>query len=163
MSKNALLVIDVQTYYINEHTKDMPGKIEDFIKQNNFDFVLFTIFVNHKNSNMYKVFKWNKMMSSSDTDICENLIQFVHKDNVLQKDRYSVFKSEQFKDFLKINNVGELTLCGLDADACILASAYEGFDLGYKIHVLNELTGCHVGEDFRKYGLEIINKNIQKK
>jgi len=163
MSKNALLVIDVQKYYINEHTKNIPRKIEDFIKQNNFDFILFTKFVNHKNSNMYKVFNWSKMMSSLDTDICDNLIQFVQKDKVFQKDTYSVFKTEQFRDFLKNNNIGELTLCGLDADACILATAYDGFDLGYKIHVLDELTGCHVGEEFRKYGLEIINKNLQKK
>ena len=92
MSKNALLIIDVQKYYINEHTKDIPRKIENFIKQNSFDFVLFTKFVNHKNSNMYKVFKWGKMMSSLDTDICDNLIKFIQKDNVFQKDTYSIFK-----------------------------------------------------------------------
>jgi nicotinamidase-related amidase len=163
MFKRALLVIDVQKYYINEFTKEIPFLIEKYIKQNSIDYILFSKFINHENSNMFKVFKWGKMMTPDHTDICDNLMQFVNSENVFQKDTYSVFKSEKFRDFLTKNNIGDLTLCGLDADACILATAYEGFDLGYEIQVIDELTGCHVGEEFRKHGLAIINKNLQKK
>ena len=162
MSNHALLVIDVQKYYINENTKDLPRMIENFIKQNKFDFVLFTKFINNKNSNMYRVFQWDHMMNPADTGLCDNLIQFVQNDNVFTKDTYSAFKSEPFRYFLKINNIGELTLCGFDTDACVLATAYEGFDLGYKIHVIDDLTSSHSGGDFRKFGLGIINKNLQK-
>ena len=37
MPKKALLVIDVQNYYINEHTKDIPQKIAEHIKTNKYD------------------------------------------------------------------------------------------------------------------------------
>ena len=100
-------------------------------------------------------------MTSPDTDICDNLFQFVQKNTIFQKDTYSAFKSKQFRDYLKKNSITELTLCGFDTDACILATAYEGFDLGYTIHILNELTASHSGEDYRKFGLGIINKNLQ--
>jgi nicotinamidase-related amidase len=91
------------------------------------------------------------------------LLQFIQADTVFKKDTYSAFKSKQFRDFLKKNSITELTLCGLDTDACILATAYEGFDLGYTIHVLDKLTASHSGEDYEKFGLSIINKNLQKK
>jgi nicotinamidase-related amidase len=161
MSKNALVVIDVQKYYINEHTRDLPQKIADYIPSHPYDFVLFSKFVNHRGSNMYKTFRWEKMMTPDQTDICDNLLQFVNGQNLFQKDTYSLFKAKGFLEFLETNHITDLTLCGLDADACILATAYEGFDLGYTIHVLDDLVGCHVGNSYRDFGLNIIKKNIQ--
>ena len=160
--KSALLVIDVQNYYINKHTQDIPKKIENFIGKSDFDFVLFTQFVNHKSSNVYKVFQWGKMMSSPDIDISDNLIRFTNKNNVFQKDTYSTFKSKVFRSFIEKNNIEKFMLCGFDTDACIMATAYEGFDLGYSITVLDELTKSHSGNDYSKSALRIINKNIQK-
>ncbi len=163
MSKKALLIIDVQKYHINEHTKHIPSKIVDYIKRNNFDFILFAKFVNHENANVYKNFGWKKMCTPPDTDICDEFKEYIKTDNVFQKDTYSTFKSKSFLSYLKNNNVTELSLCGFDTDACILATAYEGFDLGYKINVIDDLTASHSGELFRDSGLNIINKNIQIK
>jgi len=161
MTKKALIIIDVQKYYINENTKQIPSKILKYIKSSNFDFILFTKFVNNKNTNMYKTFKWRKMFSQPDIDICEEFLNYISDTNVFQKDTYSAFKSKLFKMFLEENYISKLFLCGFDTDACILATAYEGFDLGYKIKIINELTASHSGAVFRNSGLNIINKNIQ--
>lgn len=32
MSKNALVIIDVQNYFVNEHTKTLPQKLENLYK-----------------------------------------------------------------------------------------------------------------------------------
>ncbi len=161
MSKKALLVVDVQKYYLNEHTDYLPYAIEHYIKSNHYDFVIFSKFINHTRANIFKTFNWGKMMTPNDTDICDNLLQFITEDNLFIKDTYSVFKAKGFHDYLLKNEIHDLTLCGLDADACILASAYDGFDLGYSIHVLDDLTDCHIGDEFKQFGLNIINKNIQ--
>lgn len=163
MIKKALLVIDVQKYYVNKHTKHIPSKIVEYIKRNDFNHILFSKFVNHEKSNLFKTFGWDKMQNSPDTDICDELKEYIKTNNVFQKDTYSVFKSKSFIKHLEKNNITNLSLCGLDTDACILATAYEGFDLGYKMNVLDDLTASHCGGFFRDSGLKIINKNIQIK
>ncbi|MCX6761438.1 MAG: cysteine hydrolase [Candidatus Moranbacteria bacterium] len=161
MSKKALLIIDVQNYYINSYTEKLPLKIEKYIKQTNFDYILFAKFVNNKGSSFWNNLSWKKMCSSPDTDICKNLLPYTKKDTVFIKSTYSIFKSKSFLRYIKKNKIAELTLCGFDTDACVLASAYDGFDLGYKISVKNDLTASHRGEAFTEYGLNIINGNIQ--
>ena len=73
MSKTALIIIDVQNYFVNEHTKGIPEKIAQFINENKFDFVLFTKFVNHEGSNYFKLLNWHKCLGSPDTDIYPTL------------------------------------------------------------------------------------------
>lgn len=162
MSKKALVVIDVQKYYTNEHTAGLAQKIADHLKNGSYDFVLFAKFVNHKKSHVYLRFGWQKMFASPEIDICDELLPFVKANTVFEKDTYSVFKSEQFTKFLTEHGIDELIFCGVDTDACVLASAYEAFDLGFKVSVLNDLTASHRGQQFREYGLAIINRNIQK-
>jgi len=163
MEKNALIIIDMQNYYINKHTKSLPKKILKFTDKNKFDHILFTKFVNTKNSNFIKVFNWKKMMSSPEIDIHKTFSKLITKNNVFKKNTYSVFKSKELTKYLNSNNIKNIFLCGLDEDACILASAYEGFDLGYKINVLTDLTMSHCGKKFENAALKIINKNIQQK
>lgn len=44
--KNALIIIDVQKYFLNKHTKHIPEKIAKFLEKNrDFNFVLFFKFV----------------------------------------------------------------------------------------------------------------------
>jgi nicotinamidase-related amidase len=140
----------------------LPKKILDYAQKNSFDYILLTKFVNTETSNLVKVFNWNKMMNSPDIEIDKTLSPLIEEKNVFVKHTYSIFKSKGFVKFLEDNKVGKLLFCGLDVDACVLASAYEGFDLGYKVKVINSLTGSHCGKEYEEAGLKIINKNIQK-
>jgi len=156
-----LVVIDVQNYYINEGTADLPHKIAQHIEQTEYDHVLFTKFVNDDNSSLSKYLDWHKMQSSPDIDIHESLSSLAKPENTFEKNTYSIFKSNKFVDFLESYGIRELILCGLDTDACILASQYDGFDRGYKITVLDDLCACHSGVLYHDYALNIINKNLQ--
>lgn len=94
MNKTALIVIDVQNYFVNEHTKDIPEKIAHFLSENRFDFILFTKFVNRTSSNFFKLLDWKKCVGSPDTDIHHSLEKFVRKDNLFEKASYSIFKTD---------------------------------------------------------------------
>lgn len=163
MSKNALIIIDVQNYFVNEHTKSIPEKIARFIDKNPFDFLLFTKFVNREGSNYFKLLNWEKCLGSPDTDIHPALEKFVSDSNLFEKASYSIFKSKGFSDFLKRNNISKLYLCGIDIDACVLASAFDAFDLGYDVEVLTDLSLSHSGKRLDNAALEIIKKNLAKK
>ncbi len=161
INKTALIVIDVQNYFVNEHTKVIPDKIASFIQENKFDFIGFTKFVNNKNSNFFKLLNWKKCLNPPDTDIYTTLSRFVNKNNLFEKATYSVFKCDKLVEILKKNDINKIFLCGIDIDACILASAFDGFDLGYEICILEDLSLSHSGEKLDNAAVEIIKKNFK--
>lgn len=160
--KTAVVIIDVQNYFINEETIELPSKIAHFIQNNKFDYILFTRFVNSEKSNYIKLLNWRKCFSPPDIDIHPAFERFITSDNVFSKSSYSVFKATGFTNFLTKNNIKELFLCGIDTDSCVLASAYDAFDLGYNVRVLEDLCLSHSGDDFHSSAIKIINKSIQK-
>ncbi len=162
VNKKALIVVDVQNYFMNEYTKSIPDKIAHFIQSNKFDIVLFTKFVNHRGSNFFKLLDWKRCLGSPDTDIHPTLVKFINKNNLFEKASYSVFKSDKLVKILKKNNINQVFLCGIDIDACVLSSAFDGFDLGYEVHILRNLSLSHSGKKLDSAALEIINKNLEK-
>lgn len=161
-SKTALVVIDVQNYFVNDKTQELPEKIANYIEGNNFDFVLFTQFVNRKDSNFIKLLHWKKCFSAPDIDIDHRLKKFITKENLFTKTSYSIFKSSTFLKFLKKHNIKSILICGIDTDSCVLASAFDAFDLGYNVKVLKDLSDSHSGKDFHEVSMKIISKSIQK-
>lgn len=162
MMKIALVVIDVQNYFVTERVKNLPKKIAEYIDKyrNRFDYVMFTKFVNNQNSYFFK-YGWHECMSSPDTDIHSDLVNFAEKYRVFEKISYSIFKAKGFTEFLKQHKITKLLLCGLDTDACVLASAFDAFDLGYEINVLTDLCESHSTKELHTIALRIITKNIQ--
>lgn len=100
MSKNALVIIDVQNYFVNEHTKTLPQKIRKLIQTNDFNYIIFSKYVNNLKSNHYNIFKWEECQNSPDIDIHPELLEFTNSKNVFEKNTYSIFKSTML-NFLK--------------------------------------------------------------
>lgn len=160
MSK-ALVVIDAQNGFISDATRDLPEKIATYIQQNAFDFVLFTKFVNDEQSGVSRFLGWSKMRTSTETDIHSSLVPLTTPEHVFIKDTYSAFKAFGFTKFLKANNITEITLCGMDTDACVLATYYDGFDLGYSMNMQDELCGSYSGKSLHEAAIQIIDRNLR--
>ncbi|APC91634.1 MULTISPECIES: isochorismatase family cysteine hydrolase [Francisella] len=159
MPKNALVVVDVQNYFVNEHTKILPKKIRKLIQTTDFDYIVFSKYVNNLKSNHYKILKWHECQESPDIDIHAELLEFTNSKNVFEKNSYSIFKSTML-DFFKEKNINKIYLAGIDIDACVLASAFDGFDLGYDIEILKDFCLSHFGKGFKGSALKIMQKNL---
>ena len=86
------------------------------------------------------------------------------KDNTFHKNTYSAFKAPRLKKFIKKNDIQELYLCGINTDACVLASAFEAFDLGYNYKIIDDL--CSVSSYKQEYvdaANVIITRNLREK
>lgn len=155
--KKAIVIIDVQNMFINNKTKDIPEKITNHLEKNNYDYIIFTRFINDKESQIYKKLKWNKCFESPDIDIHLKLKKYVNQNNIFDKNVYSIFKQKELLKLFKENDINNIYLCGLNSDACVLASAFEGFDLGFNIVILKELTATFHGSDnLHKHVIEIM-------
>lgn len=163
MSKSALLIVDVQNYFMNSNTRHLPEKIAAHINTASYDFVLFTKFVNRKDSNFVKMLGWDKCNTSPETDIVPILVPFIKSSQVFEKHTLSAFKNPELEKFLKSKNINKLFVCGTDSEACVLSSAFEAFDLGHEVHILKDLCASTNGKDFHEYARTIIERNLEPK
>ena len=164
-AKNALVVIDLQNWSVNDKTRDIPEKVANFIdkNKNNFDFVLFTKAHNTKNFSLYKYRGVKEGMRGRLLEMRPEIRRFLTRNNVFSKTTYSAFKSKKFSDFLKKNNIKELYLCGINTDKCVLATAYEAFDLGYEIRIIDDLIGSTAKKAKHNAGLLMLKGLASKR
>jgi nicotinamidase-related amidase len=163
MTKTALLIVDVQNYFLNGHTSHLPEKIAAHISVNHYDYTLFTKFVNQKDSNFEKMLGWNKCSKPPETNISSLLECYVKSGQVFEKHTLSAFKNLELKRFLDSHHITKLFICGTDSEACVLSTAFEAFDFGYETHILKDLCASTNGKDFHEYARTIIERNLEPK
>ena len=139
----------------------LPEKIVKHVNKTDYDFIVLTKFINKKGSNFFKLLNWKKMLSSDETEIHNSLIKFSDKKNVFAKTSYSIFKAKGLNEYLEKNKISSLYLCGINTEACVLASAFEGFDLGFDVKIIKELCFSHSGKSLHNSALRIIKKCIE--
>ncbi len=159
--KKALLVIDIQKYFLEKSPEDLPSRINNHVKSSKYEFVGFTVFRNARGSNWEKSLGWEKCRSDKDLELPKEFKKLLTKDNVYEKHTYSALKSspDLLKHLRKLR-IEEIDLCGIDTEACVLATAYDAFDQGFKVNVLFDLSCSRAGHEVAAKA--IINRTIQK-
>ncbi len=160
--KKALIVIDVQKGFINKNTKDVVLKIKNYIfrNKNRYDLIIFTQYKNHKNSNFVKSLDWYGFMSKSETDLADEILEFVDDKNLFVKNTYGSFVDDKLHSLLKRHKIGKVELMGFDTENCVLTFARDAFDRGMRVVVLKDLCASHSNKKLHKAALEIIEDNI---
>ena len=160
MSRTALIILDLQNCFVTEKTKLLPQKIKKHIESQKYGFIIFSKFINSESSNFGKKLSWNKCKTPHEIDIVLELSEIALKNHIFEKSTYSIFKSKQFVDFLSQNKISKLYFCGLDLDACVLASVFEAFDLGFDFEILYDLSGSSAKIDIDDSAKQIIKRNL---
>lgn len=152
-----LLVIDVQKNFINKNTRNIPSRIENLIQNNKFNYIVFTKFINDKDSNFYKMLNYKGCMIEEDRRIVIDT-----KDNkVLEKRTYTALTPESIT-YLKENKIKDIYLCGIDTDACVLKTAIDLFENNYNVKVIEYCTMSHSGRRYHKFAIKMLKKLIGK-
>lgn len=162
--KNVLVVVDVQNHFAVEKAADLPKKIVNHIQNTNYDHLVFTKFLNLPSSNFHKILGYKKVTGPPATDLHPIIRPFANKKNTFEKITYSAFKDSKFVDFLARNNIKEIYICGINIDGCVLATAYEAFDLGYSVKILEDLSSvASFRDDYEQSAKTIIARNLKRK
>ena len=152
---NLLLVIDLQKAFINENTVDVVERIDKLIKDNKYDNIIFTRFINNDNSIWVKKLKYEGCISNES----KRIVIDTNNNLVIDKSIYSAF-SEQFKKYISDNKIDNIYLCGIDTECCILKTAFDLFENGYNVYVLKDYCACTYGEIRHNNAIEILKRNI---
>ncbi len=158
----ALIVIDVQKFFLNAQTKPIVKRICKFLqeKANHYSAIYFTVFKNDPNSPLWRISNWKDCTDSPATNVCDEIKEFTNDKNLFYKNILSAYKVPEIANSLKEHDISEVHLCGFDTDCCILATSYDVFDRGIKPVVLENLTASHSTKKLHKPAISMIKRNI---
>lgn len=157
MKKALLLIIDVQKNFINDNTKKIPNKITNLINKNHFDYIAFTKFINDEISNFYKILNYKGCINENDRKI----VLDTQNNKVFTKRIYTAVNDE-FKTYIKENEIEKVYLCGIDTDACVLKTAIDLFENNIDVKVIENCCMSHSGKRYHNYAIKMLKKLIGK-
>lgn len=165
--KKALIIVDVQPVFLNKNNEHVLAPIANIIENGKYDlYVNAMFFAPRKNSIWWKHYKWSVPFKEAYTH--PSIQQLIDKKknvkNVLKKTK-SVFKgwsadglpvSINFGDLFAQWGIYEVNIIGLDTNDCVLATAYEAFDLGYKTYVIEDCVQSSEGNGIHLKALALL-------
>ncbi len=152
-----LLVVDMQKGFINKNTENLPEKVNNLIKNGDFDQIIATKFVNFEGSQFDKFLGYKKFSGKEEREIVVNLPSDAL---IFEKTSYAM-RTENLEKSFSAND--EVYVCGVDYDACVLAICYQLFDYGIQPYVLWDYVGSHSDNPALRNEVEkIFSKNFGK-
>ena len=129
-----IIIIDMQKGFMKETNYHLIEKINNYLKQNNFDSIFFTKCINDCDSPYTKLLNWNGITMEEEQEI---VIDIPQNAKILTKNCYGL-SNENIKLFKDLG-ITEMEICGTDTDACCLAIAFNLFDNNIKPIILSDL------------------------
>ena len=157
MSGKMLLVIDVQRGFVNEHTRHVVPVVERL--QDAFERVIATRFVNAPGSPYRAFLDWGRFGEGS----ADGALAFRPAPHAVtvEKTVYSCV-TDAFLDGLRESGTTEVSLCGIDTDACVLVTAIDLFQHGIRPVVLSGACASHAGPECHEAGLRLLERLVGK-
>lgn len=157
--KTAVLVVDVQSFFVKRAPIDFVINLVDYLKTAHYDLVAFSVFKNEADSNFSKSLLWNKCLLERDCTLAQAFEPYIKDSNIFYRTAYSAFKNPHLNEYFHKNAVEKVVICGIDTDACVLATAFSAFDNGYVVHVESSHTFSTGGLD--SAARAIIGRNLE--
>lgn len=130
----ALLIVDMQNGFMqNEKYKLLSKKIERLANSNYYDRIFATKFINDRNKNPFYQDKlgWQGLTTKEEQAISFDL----PKDAIVFKKNTYGLKQKDL-NFIKSLNLQQIDICGVEAESCIHAIAFQLWDVGIFPNVL---------------------------
>lgn len=161
--KNVLIVIDLQVGFINDKTIKVANNIRDLLEGGEYSAVIATKFTNMPGSSFDSFLGWTGMLGEEE----KALLSFVEEnaDIIVSKCSYSCVKNTNFIQSLLSLCDGlpeEVTLVGVDTDACVLATAIDLFEMGIRPIIIEDCVGSSGGDEYHEAGMLLLKRSIGK-
>ncbi len=156
--RKALIVVDVQPPSINERTEYVVGNIEKLLRSHmKYDLYFEALFHAEKGSLWDLQHGWT--FPKSDRFYSAGKIGEILKSlgaTTIEKSTKSAFKGNiNLHQKLTENKITEVHVVGIDTCDCVLATAYESFDLGFFTYVIEECCQVSTRQDCHESAIKI--------
>lgn len=161
--KNVLVVIDLQVGFINDKTIKVANNIRDLLDSGEYSAVIATKFTNMPGSSFDSFLGWRGMLDEKEKELLPIVEEYA--DIIVNKCSYSCVKNTNFIQSLVALCDGlpdEVTLVGVDTDACVLATAIDLFEIGIKPIIIENCVGSSGGDECHEAGMLLLERSIGK-
>lgn len=163
MTKQLLLVVDVQNGFINHDSNHVIEPMVRFInrwQERSTGPIIYSRFINLDNSPWEKLMGWKRLKTEPDTAIDSNLpIEGVE---IFKKGTYSAW-SKEVQQICDGGGIKEVVLCGIDTDQCVLETAIDIFEANLRPIVISDLCASSAGKEYHQAGLKVLRRLIGEK
>ena len=160
--KNVLVVIDLQVGFINDKTIKVANNIHDLLDSGEYSAVIATKFTNMSGSSFNSFLGWKGMLEEGEKE----LLPFVEEyaDCVISKCSYSCVNTNFIQSLVAFcgSLPEEVTLVGVDTDACVLATAIDLFEMGIRPIIIEDCVGSSGGDECHEAGMLLLKRSIGK-
>lgn len=164
-SKAALVVIDMQNGFLNDHTRHVLPTIEELATawgQAGLP-VVFTRYHNYPGSPYERHLGWSRLQEPPETEIAAELAGPVRKCRaVIDKKTYS-FLTPEVEALAASEGWTDLVLCGIATDCCVLKSAVDAFERGFAPWIVTDACASDGGTPAHDAGLLVAARAIGEK
>ena len=150
-----LLIVDVQRAFVNRHTRHIPAIVESL--QTQYSHVFASRFINRAGSPWRRWMDWNGC--SAGTPEANLAFDAAPRTAVFEKTGYSAAGRTLLKDLAEIGEQ-EIAVCGMDTDACVLATALDLFSAGVRPVVLTHACSSSGGPELHRAGLRLLERSL---
>lgn len=156
--KRALIIVDVQSAFITKQNAYVVTRIQHHIRHEPYDLYIESIFHAEKGSLWDRQTDWICPQDASFQSVPEILNSLEGRKVIhVEKETKSVFKgAPSILPELKANFIEEIHIVGYDTNDCVLATAYESFDLGFFTYVIEECTGSSGDLNLHRQALKLL-------
>ncbi|MBD3887393.1 cysteine hydrolase [Phormidium tenue FACHB-886] len=154
-----LLVVDVQTGFINNFTHHIPERIVRLIEQQIHSPILFTRFINLSDSPYSRLLKWDGCNEEPETELAADLAPYVQPEFIFSKPGLCGLPRE-LRNYLCDYQIQQVAVVGIDTDMCVLKIAMDLFDEGIEPLVLTDCCASTAGLQAHLAGLAVLSRNI---
>ncbi|KNE83370.1 isochorismatase family cysteine hydrolase [Streptomyces xinghaiensis] len=158
----ALLVIDVQRGFINQHSRRVLPAIVQLVERwraTGAPMVL-TRFHNEPGSPYETITGWTRLRTAKEQALVEELAPFTDSAvTVIDKAQSSVFTPEGAQ-LIRDQGWSDLVLCGIDTDACVYDSAVAAYQSGYRPWIVTDACASTGGPEYHDAALLLAARNL---
>lgn len=141
----ALLIVDVQNEYLckkrnvkrfkfkhpEKLARNINSSIEEAVKEG---YIIIYIAEVVPNNLISKIIVGHSLRGTEGAKLYHKLN--VVSDNYFEKQLSDAFSNKKLKTFIKENDITEVKICGIDAGACVAATANGALKMGLKVSVI---------------------------
>ena len=154
----ALVVVDVQPSFLKTRNKYVVQNILELLSKTKYDLYIEATFHAEKGSLWDIQQSWICPKGEETRTVSEisKKLEILNAVRV-EKETKSVFKGDKnVALILKDKNITEVHVVGLDTNDCVLATAYESFDLGFVTYAIEECCESSSSKELREHAIEIL-------
>lgn len=155
----ALLIVDVQSGFINQFTHHIPQRVVKLIESGEYEPILFTQFINAPDGPYSRFLDWHGCDCEPETNIVPELAPFAKLKKVFSKPGLCGLPDE-LTDYLLKQEIQRVYVAGIDTDMCVLKIAMDFFDIDIEPIVLTDCCASTAGLQAHLAGLAVLSRNI---